>query len=284
MKAYELYNLMEKDFELKSCTDSWKMKFSEYITDDFKNKSMGLVLDNTNIINKVYTAVFPTYAILDKILDSGEKDILLFTHHPKIWDITKVPAFIDISEEYLESLKENQISMYTLHTPLDKNGPYSTSINLANRLDIKIDEEFCEDEGVNIGIIGSTDLNHIEKLCIKVSNTVGHNVKLFRYGDNIIKESKIALIAGGGNISDILPQLHEKGINTFITGVTRIEEKFEPSVIFHKIANELGINIIGATHYSTEKYACIEAVKYFENLGIESEFAEGIYDLEDLEK
>ena len=284
MKAYELYNLMEKDFELDSCTDSWKMKFSEYITEDFKNKSMGLVLDNTNIINKVYTAVFPTYAILDKILDSGEKDILLFTHHPKIWDITKVPAFIDMSEEYLESLKENQISMYTLHTPLDKNGPYSTSINLANRLDIKVDEEFCEDEGVKIGIIGSTDLNQIEKLCIKVSNTVGHNVKLFRYGDNIIKESKIALIAGGGNISDILPELHEKGINTFITGVTRIEEKFEPSVIFHKIANELGINIIGATHYSTEKYACIEVVKYFESLGIEAEFAEGIYDLEDLEK
>lgn len=284
MKAFELYKLMEKDFELNSCTDSWEMKFSEYISHDFKNKSMGIVLDNTSIISKVYTAVFPTYDILDKILDSEEKDVLLFTHHPKIWDVTKVPAFIDISKEYLERLKEHKISMYTLHTPLDKNGPYSTSVNLANMLDIKIDEEFCEDEGVKIGVIGSTNLNHIEQMHIKIINTVGHNVKLFRYGDNLIKESKIALIAGGGNISDILPELHEKGINTFITGVTRIEEKFEPSVIFHKIAKELGINIIGATHYSTEKYACIEVVKYFKNLGIESEFLEGIHDLEDLEK
>jgi putative NIF3 family GTP cyclohydrolase 1 type 2 len=66
--------------------------------------------------------------------------------------------------------------------------------------------------------------------------------------------------------------------------VTRVEEKFEPSVIFHKKANELGINIIGGTHYSTEKYACMEVVKYFKNIGMEAEFLEGIYDLEDLEK
>jgi hypothetical protein len=103
MNAYELYNIIEKDFELNSCTDSWKMKFSEYISDDFKNRSMGLVLDNTSIINKVFTAVFPTYEILDRFLECGEEEVLLFTHHPKIWDITKVPAFIDISEEYLKN-------------------------------------------------------------------------------------------------------------------------------------------------------------------------------------
>lgn len=282
MNAYELYNIIDEDFELNSCTDSWEMKFSEYVTDNFKIKSMGLVLDNTNTINKVYTAVFPTYDILDMILNSGHKDVLLFTHHPKIWDITKIPAFIDISEEYLKRLKENKISMYTLHTPLDKNGPYSTAVNLANRLNIKIDEEFCEDEGVKIGVIGTTDLHQVDQLNEKVANTVGHNVKLFIYGDNIIKESKVAIIAGGGNISDILPELHDKGINTFITGVTRIEEKFEPSVIFHKKASELGINVVGATHYSTEKYACMEVVRYFKNLGIEAVFLEGIYDLEDL--
>ncbi|MDP4145480.1 MAG: Nif3-like dinuclear metal center hexameric protein [Bacillota bacterium] len=284
MNAYELYNLLEKDFELNTCTDSWNMKFSEYITDDFKNKSMGLVLDNTSTVNKVYTAVFPTYEILDKILSSGEKDILLFTHHPKVWDITKIPAFIDISEDYLKELKNNQISMYTLHTPLDKCGPFSTSVNLAKQLDIKIEEQFCKDGGVDIGVIGTTNLTRVDQLHMKVRDTLGHQVRLFRYGDNKIKQSKVALIAGGGNIPGILLELHVKGINTFLTGVTRIEEKFEPSVEFHKIAKKLEINVIGGTHYSTEKYACIEVVKYLKNLGIEAEFTEGIYDLEDLEK
>jgi putative NIF3 family GTP cyclohydrolase 1 type 2 len=284
MKAQELYELMHKDFELDNCSDSWNMKFSEYVSEEFKTKSMGLVLDNTDIINKVYTAVFPTYDILDKLLESGERDILLFTHHPKLWDIIKVPAFIDIGEEYLIRLKDNRISMYTLHTPLDKNGPYSTSVNLAKRLGIKIEEEFCEDGGVKIGIIGSISFNHIEELHTKVTDTVGHNTRLFRYGSDMIKGPRAALIAGGGNISDILPELHKKGINTFVTGVTRIEEKFEPSVTFHKVAKELGINVIGGTHYSTEKFACMEVVKYFKDLGIEAEFLPGVYDLEDLEK
>lgn len=284
MKAKELFELMDKDFELSSCVDYWEMKYSEYVTEGFKNKSMGLVFDNTETVNKAYTAVFPTYELLDKILSSGERDVLLFTHHPKIWDITKIPAFIDVNEEYLKRLKENRISMYTIHIPLDKNGPYSTSVNLAKRLDIRIEEEFCEDEGVKIGVIGSTDFSLIEQLHVKVSSTVGHDTKLFRYGESTINGSKAALIAGGGNIASILPELHEKGINTFVTGVTRIEEKFEPSAVFHKVAEELGINVIGATHYSTEKYACMEVVKYFKNLGVEAEFLEGTYDLEDLEK
>jgi putative NIF3 family GTP cyclohydrolase 1 type 2 len=174
--------------------------------------------------------------------------------------------------------------MYTLHTPLDKNGPYSTSVNLAKMLDIKIEEEFCEDEGVKIGVIGSTDFSHIDELHKKVIDAVGHNARLFRYGSDMINGSRAALIAGGGNISGILPELHEKGINTFVTGVTRIEVKFGPSVKFHEVAKELGINVIGATHYSTEKFACMEVVKYFKDLGIEAGFSAGVYDLEDLEK
>lgn len=282
MKAYELYELMEKDFELNLCSDSWRMKYSEYISDNFKNRSMGLVLDNTNTVNKVYTSVFPTYDILDKVLNSREKDILLFTHHPMIWDVTKIPAFTDISEEYMKELKGHRISLYSLHTPLDKNGPYSTSVSFANKLNIRIDEEFCEDEGVKIGVIGSTNLNNIEQLHINVRDTVGHNVKLYKYGDSEIKNSRIAVIAGGGNILSILPGLYEKGINTFVTGVTCIEKRFEPSVLFHKTADKFGINVIGATHYSTEKFACMEVIKYFNNLGLNAEFMEGAYNLADI--
>jgi putative NIF3 family GTP cyclohydrolase 1 type 2 len=282
MIANELYNLLEEDFDLKSCIDSWELKYADYVSDGFKNRSMGLVFDNTVIVNKVYTAVFPSYDILDKLLVSGEQDILLFTHHPQLWDIKKIPAFIDISENYIKKLQLGRISMYTLHSPLDKNGPYSTSVNLANRLAIKINEEFCEYDGVKVGVIGFTDLKQVTTLQGRVRDIVGHDAKLYLYGDDIIRDSKVALIAGGGCISKILSELQDKGIDTFITGVTRVNEAYEPSVIFHNKAQELEINILGATHYSTEKYACIEIVEYFNNLGLEAEFLDGIYDLEDL--
>ena len=37
-----------------------------------------------------------------------------------------------------------------------------------------------------------------------------------------------------------------------------------------------------STHYTRGKYACIAMVRYFEKLGIQAEFLEGRYYLEDL--
>lgn len=51
---------------------------------------------------------------------------------------------------------------------------------------------------------------------------------------------------------------------------------------FHRITEERKINVIGATHYTTEKYACMAMVGYFEKLGVQAEFLEGRFYLEDL--
>ena len=79
MNAEELYQKLDNDFEVEKLTDDWKeMDFNEYISENFKKRYMGLVLDNSREIKKVYTAVFPEEKILNRILDLGEKDILLF--------------------------------------------------------------------------------------------------------------------------------------------------------------------------------------------------------------
>lgn len=51
---------------------------------------------------------------------------------------------------------------------------------------------------------------------------------------------------------------------------------------FHRIAKESKINVVGATHYSTEKFACMAMEDYFTGLGIEAEFVEGTPCMEDL--
>jgi len=50
----------------------------------------------------------------------------------------------------------------------------------------------------------------------------------------------------------------------------------------HKIAEENGINVLGGTHYSTEKFACIAMVDYFKKLNLPSEFIEDEPVLEDM--
>ena len=77
-------------------------------------------------------------------------------------------------------------------------------------------------------------------------------------------------------------EIAELGINLYVTGCTRQVPSFEPVSEFHRIIGEQGINVIGATHYTTEKYACMAMVDYFEKLGLPAAFLEGRYFLEDL--
>lgn len=283
MEAQKLYQKMDKDFELEKLKDDWsQMDFNEYISDSFKKRYMGLALDNSKEVNKVYTAVFPDEEILSKILDSGVKGVLLFTHHPMIWDISSKEVFKNISKNCLEKLKERGISLYNLHVPLDKNGQYSTSVNLAKALGIILEGDFAEYFGVKAGIIGKTRCRTADELAKKVESTVGHKIKLWAYGLREIKDGKVALGAGG-NFPKEISEIAGLGINTFITGVTRPAKDYHPSLETHRLAKENRINIIGATHYSTEKFACMAMVEYFKKLGIPAEFIKGRPDLNDLE-
>jgi len=82
MKAIELYKKLDKDFDIVNLKDDWSfMKFNEYIAPSFKEYYMGIVLDNTPEVKKVYTAVFPDSKILERLIQTEQIDILLFAHH-----------------------------------------------------------------------------------------------------------------------------------------------------------------------------------------------------------
>lgn len=281
MNAKELYKKLDHDFELDLCKDDWRMDFNEYISDNFKKRHMGVLLDNSKEIKTVYTAVFPSDKVLKEILESGENNILLFTHHPMIWDIRKAPKiFSNINCNLLPILKIRRISIYTLHVPLDKNGTYSTTMNLANALEIKPEGEFFEYFGVKVGIYGTTELDTPEELTEKLSSVIGHKAKLWKYGLDEIKNHKVALAAGGGNMVEIIKEVVDLNINTYVTGITVLND-FSRNV--HEFEKENGINLIGGTHYSTEKFACMAMCNYFINVGLPCKFIEDHPVLEDIE-
>ena len=284
MNAKDLYSKLDKDFGIESLKDDWSfMRFNKYIAPAFRNNYMGIVLDNTAEVNRVYTAVIPDLDVLDYIIHSDQTDILLFSHHAMGYDpnIEGIP-FYDIPEAYLEQLKKQRISFYVLHSPLDKNGEYSTSVNLARGLGLKITDEFCEYEGMKMGVICKTELRTATELADHVRSIVGHEVKLWIHGDDIIHHGRVAVGAGGGDVGFIAAEIADLGINMYITGCTRPVPSFEPVMEFHRIVAESKINVIGATHYSTEKYACIAMTEYFSKIGIQADFLEGRYYLEDL--
>lgn len=283
MDAKILYNKMEHDFKLSACTDDWSdIAVSKYITPQYLKRYMGLLMDSSDIITYVYTAVFPSPAVLNKILSDDRREALLFVHHPMIWDITKIPVFSNIHLDTYQMLQERQISIYNLHTPLDANGPYSTSVNFAEALGVKKLDEFDEYNGVKVGIIGMLDYSEVSALKQRFEAVVGHEVVLYPYGESHIKENKVALVAGGGNNAEIYPYLREYGINTFVTGVARMTDDYPPSAAAHESAKKNKINILAGAHYSTEKFACIKMLEYFAQFNLECEFVPDRANLKDM--
>jgi len=275
MKAKELYQKLEKDFITPKMSDGWAQymdSVADFLSENFKKRSMGLVCDFTEEINRVFTAVFPSDKVMKRVLKNKVQNAMLFVHHPSIWDIRRAPKiFYQMDRNLLQQFKDMKISIYNLHVPLDDYGKYSTSANLAEALGIKPKKPFAPYFGALAGVFGKTDLVTVQDLRKRFEKVVGHKVSLYNYGDNHIKNKMVAIIAGGGNDVDMLEEIANEGVNTFVAGVTI---KSDHSKKAHEFAEKNKINVLGGTHYSTEKFACIKLCDYFKKLKLPCEFIE----------
>ncbi len=283
MESEKIYSQLENDFIKLGLTDSWfphMGEVSEFLTENFKQRSMGLVCDFNKEITRVYTAVFPSDKVMQEILDSGVKDALLFVHHPSVWDIRKAPnVFYQMNKDLLQQFKEKGISIYNLHVPLDNFGEYSTSKTLADALGITNLRPCSPYEGGLAGVIGETKCKTIKELQDVFEKAIGHNVGVYHYGDEKIENGKVVVVAGGGNEVDYLKEAFDEGVKVVITGISSRNPHSEKD---HAYEEKQRINVLGGTHYSTETFACIAMCEYFEKLGLKSEFISDVPVMEDL--
>jgi putative NIF3 family GTP cyclohydrolase 1 type 2 len=282
MRAVELYERLEHDFVTPSMTDDWAKymgEISDYLTESFKRRSMGLVCDYTRIVNKVYTAVFASSHVMRAVVSRAESDIMLFVHHPASWDIRTQEVWRQMDHALLEQFKARRISIFNFHVPLDNYGQYSTSVCLAGVVGIKVTRPFFNYFGATAAVFGTTPLATIEELSQAYAGALGHRTSAYRYGVNEIKDGLVAVVAGGGNIVGVHEEVAAAGCNTLVTGIT---VNNTVSAEAHECAMRYGINILGGTHYSNEKPACQAMCQYFKSLGIASEFIEEAPVLEDL--
>lgn len=275
MKAKDLYNKLNKDFITSAMSDNWAKfmgELQEYISPNFKERSMELVCDFAEEINKVYCAVFPTKEILQSIIEDNVTDAMLFLHHPSIWDIRRAKPFYQMDKELIEEFKHRRISIYTLHVPLDNYSEYSTSKTLADALEIEIEKPFKEYCGALSGVIGKTNCKTMEELHEKFSKVLGHNTRLYLYGDKVIEHGRVAIVAGGGNNMETIYEMLHNEVKVLITGISVNSVAYSQ---VHEFEEKNRINVLGGTHYSTEKFACKKMCDYFEEQGIIAVFIEG---------
>ncbi|MFA5014388.1 MAG: Nif3-like dinuclear metal center hexameric protein [Actinomycetota bacterium] len=282
MKAIKLYKQLEKDFITSGMSDAWAQymdSIADFICDNFRERSMGLVCDFTTEIKKVYAAVFPSKDVMQKILNDGIQESMLFVHHPSIWDIRKSPeVFQQMERELMQQFKDNKISIYNLHVPLDNYGEYSTSVSLARALGIKPEKAFAPYFGALAGVFGKTKYVTVQQLKEKFQEAVRHRISLYNYGNIEISKGIVAVVAGGG-LEETIEEIAQNNVNVLITGVTAVSDYLRQA---HGFAEKHKINILGGTHYSTEKFACIAMIDYFKKMGLPSEFVEDKPVMEDI--
>ena len=98
METSTLYNRLEttSTWPTAATTGRSGSRSRDHYTDNFRQRSMGLMLDNAREIRQVFTAVFPSARVLDRLLQTDARDCLLVLHHAMHWDIRHKPAFTAI--------------------------------------------------------------------------------------------------------------------------------------------------------------------------------------------
>lgn len=258
MIAEKIYERLFEEFRPDQCTEVFPV--------------IGLQEEHTKEINKVYTATFAGDEVFKKLEKLGASSCLLFTHHPA-GQRESLSMDAPLVSDYAKGVMGRQsITLFSYHIPLDRNGEYSPGNSLAKRIGAVPYEEFYLQNQVRMGIFCKTEYETVTEVLEKLEHAVGHCGKSYGYGEEKLKGGKIAIMAGGAKSTEIYREMKEKGINTFITGITSPSVPWTQAI--HEAARENGINLIGGTHYSTEKFALVEMIRFFEKLGLKAEFIE----------
>ncbi len=126
MNATQLYERLDGDFAVSRYVDEWGpfIEINEFIHPGFRERWIGVMLDNAQKIGKVYTVTMPDAAVMETILAREETDVLVFSHHAMGYDPTREGfPFYNMPVDCLRRMREQRAALYVMHVPLDCNGP-----------------------------------------------------------------------------------------------------------------------------------------------------------------
>lgn len=252
-----IINALNSEFDIYRRVDLWG-RFTHLIapietdlTSSFKKYFSGLMFDFTDEIDEIITTVFVSESLLKYLIENGKKNVLVFTHHP-FWQNQYDYSWISLYPNYLNALKENKISIYSCHMPLDLHPRFSNDYYLSRQLiDVTTGRLSAYDgyfnEEITCGYYGKrkNDLDNILK-SIKPD-----------YGRFMSGKTEINIIAcspGGGGMIEYIEAAKKAGVDTYITGVcvNKGNNAISKIVDFFSKIKDLDMNIIELSHYSTE--------------------------------
>jgi putative NIF3 family GTP cyclohydrolase 1 type 2 len=261
--------------------DDWSKAFEqaypepywrEYVVPGWEGHWNGLSVRGADDVERAVTCVFPS----GRIVAALPPGTFLFAEHPL--DFADEPGFLPLSLETYETMRENGISFYNAHAPLDMHPEVSPSRLCAEGVGLEAVEEYfpiCEGIPGGAAIIGESRLS-VEGLADALRSYLGPEIKVHVLTRPRAEAGRVAMVAGGGALVEILEASLERGCQTYVTGnaatTCRLDFVQEQVRAFRERADAAGVTLIDAMHYGMEKPPQLAMVEWFRGRGLKAAF------------
>jgi len=195
---------------------------------------IGLQVVGADEVTRVVCAVSASLELFEAAADAGAE--LVLVHHGILWD--NEPRVVDRRmKARLRALFDADITLAAYQLPLDAHPEIGNNVLLARAIGIEVDGPFA-----GIGIGGQfADPPTIDELAQRCAAAVDREPLVFASGPERIERG--AVVTGGG--ARYLADAAAGGFDVLVTG-----EATEPTMM---AARELGIHVVAAGHYATER-------------------------------
>lgn len=209
-------------------------------------------------LNKVMVALTPGEAAIQAAVDAGVD--MLLTHHPMIFKPTKSVTTDTVLGQSIIKLIQHDINLYCAHTNLDMavggvNDVLAKTLNLQG---VEILENVTEEYG--IGRVGNlAEPMALQSFLAQVAGQLecGH----LAYQGDLHRQVQRVALCGGSGIS-YLSAAKKAGADVYVTGDMKYHDA--------QLASELGICVVDAGHFGTEKQIVKALAEFAAAQGLET--------------
>jgi len=185
-------------------------------------------------VSKIVCAVSSSLELFERAAAAGAQ--LVVVHHGLLWE--NEPRTIDLRmRRRLEALFDADLTLAAYHLALDAHPEVGNNALLARELGVEVERAFG-----GIGVGGRlANAEPLEAFLDRVRERIAPKPLALGGQDGIVE--RVAIMSGGGGRH--LADAAAEGYDVFLTG-----EAEEPSL---HTARELGITLVAAGHYATER-------------------------------
>jgi dinuclear metal center YbgI/SA1388 family protein len=222
---------------------------------DYPTALNGLQVEGRPEVARVCAAVDASEAAIDAALTARAD--LLIVHHGLFWDGLR--PVTGRRRRKLGKLLQGELSVVSVHLPLDAHVEIGNCILLARALGIVPAGRFGAYQGTDIGWWGSLELARTE-LTRRTETVLGGPVRVLEGGPARIQ--KVGVLTGSGAFVEDAARL---GVDTVVTGEGPHHVAID--------AAELGVNVLYGGHYATETFGVRALAAHLgERFGLAHEF------------